>query len=289
MSLKGRMLNKGAEFRDVINSATSQMFFGNRPGIIGTEKIVGYVCNIHDPNDDSDNLRGTVDVQEYNCESDDVNGQPVGFHEGVLLSAIQDNKGGLYIVPQLYSDVVIVQDTATQAEYIIAMSHVKAIQLDSHETIHFGVTEYEDFVETDDGLEKDYDELEATGKKSSTDYTAESIRDEVSVDGEGLVEEKTAEKKTISVGDTKIIIEGSTVTIETSDTVTIKADSADIQVSDASVKGDSVTVDGNSVEITGGKLTVKGTSNTDGMGPFNVIKACPFSGAPHGGSVVSGT
>lgn len=289
MSLKGKMLGKGEAFREAINAAASQMFCGNRPGIFGTEKIIGYVCNIHDPNDENDELRGTVDVQEYNCDAGDVNGQPTGYHEGVFLSAVQDNKTGFYVVPQLYSDVVIVQDTSSQTEYVIMMSHVKAVRLNSHDTLHLGVTQYENFVETDDGLEKDYDELEETGKKSSTDYTAESIRDEVSIDGKGLVEEKTAEKKTVVVGDTKITIDGSTVIIETGDTVTIKADKADIQVSDASVKGESVTVDGNNVKITGGKLTVNGTSNVDGMGPFNAIKACPFSGAPHGGSIVSGT
>lgn len=50
-----------------------------------------------------------------------------------------------------------------------------------------------------------------------------------------------------------------------------------------------LTVSGNNVTITGGNLKVKGTSNTDMSGPFNCIPTCPFSGAPHSGSSVSGT
>lgn len=285
MSTRGRANEIRKAYKDFIQRTALRGQLDHEGNLNGTRKITGYVAKIHEDGE----LAGTIDVQEFNYDSGDQEFDGAGYHEGVNLCATKTNEGGVLIVPLLFSEVVITQNPSDQEEYVIAWSHAKAVQLDSHETLHFGVTEYEDFVETDDGLEKDYNELEETGKKSSTDYTAESIRDEVSVDGEGLVEEKTAEKKTIEVGDTKITIEGDTVTIETSDTVTIKADKADIQVSDASVKGDSVTVDGNSVEITGGKLTVKGTSNTDGMGPFNVIKACPFSGAPHGGSVVTGT
>jgi phage baseplate assembly protein gpV len=154
-------------------------------------------------------------------------------------------------------------------------------------------------------LEKDYNELEETGKKTSTDYTAESIKDEVTVDGEGLVQEKTAEKKTIQVGDTKITIDGSQVTIETSGnvtfkvggstikeedgTVTVETDTVNIKSSTANIEGDTVKVKGSNVEITGGNLKVKGASATDLNGPFNAIKVCPFSGAPHCGSQVSGT
>lgn len=285
MSTRGKANEIRKAYRDFIQQTALRGQLDPEGNLNGTRKIIGYVAKIHEDGE----LAGTIDVQEFNYDSGDQEFDGAGYHEGVKLCATKTNEGGVLIVPLLFSEVVITQNPSDQEEYVIAWSHAKAVQLDSHETLHFGVTEYEDFVETDDGLEKDYNELEETGKKSSTDYTAESIRDEVSVDGEGFVEEKTAEKKTIEVGDTKITIEGDTVTIETSDTVTIKADKADIQVSDASVKGDSVTVDGNSVEITGGKLTVKGTSNTDGMGPFNVIKACPFSGAPHGGSVVTGT
>lgn len=43
------------------------------------------------------------------------------------------------------------------------------------------------------------------------------------------------------------------------------------------------------VKITGGKLETKGMAGTDMNGPFNCIPTCPFTGAPHSGSIVSGT
>lgn len=48
------------------------------------------------------------------------------------------------------------------------------------------------------------------------------------------------------------------------------------------------TVKGKNVTITGGKATMKGMVAA-GTGPFCAIPTCPFSGAPHGGSEVSGT
>lgn len=66
--------------------------------------------------------------------------------------------------------------------------------------------------------------------------------------------------------------------------------------SEISVSGNSnINVSGSTklncpdVTITGGKLTMKGKSNTDLLGPFNAIPTCPFSGAPHCGSVVNNT
>lgn len=49
------------------------------------------------------------------------------------------------------------------------------------------------------------------------------------------------------------------------------------------------TIKAPSVKITGGKLETTGKSNTDMSGPFNCIPTCPFTGAPHSGSIVSGT
>lgn len=51
----------------------------------------------------------------------------------------------------------------------------------------------------------------------------------------------------------------------------------------------SATIKAPSVKITGGKLETKGTAGTDMNGPFNCIPTCPFTGAPHSGSIVSGT
>ena len=301
MTVRGKANEIRRAYRDFIQQTALRGQIDNEGNLVGTRKITGYVAKIHEDGD----LKGTIDVQEFNYDSGDQEFDGAGYHEGVRLCATKTNEGGVLIVPLLFSEVVITQNPSDQEEYVICWSHAKAVQLKSHETIHFGVTEYKDFVETDDGLEKDFDELEETGKKSATDYTAESIKDEVSVDGEGLVQEKTAEKKTIAVGDTMIIIDGSQVTIETSGNVTfkvggstidekdgvveIKTDKANIKTSTANIEGDKVTVKGSKVKITGGNLETTGASNTDLSGPFNAIKACPFSGAPHCGSKVSGT
>lgn len=303
MSTRGKANEIRQAYKDFIQRTALRGQLDNEGNLIGTRKITGYVAKIHE--DDDDELKGTIDVQEFNYDSGDQEFDGAGYHEGVKLCATMTNAGGVLIVPLLFSEVVITQNPSDQEEYVIAWSHAKAVQLDSHETIHFGVTEYEDFVETDDGLEKDYNELEETGKKSSTDYTAESIKDAVTVDGEGLLQEKTAKKKVITVGDTTVTIDGSQVVIETSGNVTFKVgnstieekdgtvdimtDTANIKTSTANIEGDAITVKGSNVEITGGNLKTKGASNVDMNGPFNAIKVCPFSGAPHCGSMVSGT
>ena len=90
----------------------------------------------------------------------------------------------------------------------------------------------------------------------------------------------------------------SNITITGSSSLKIDTDSK-IEISgnsEISVSGNSnINVSGSTklncpdVTITGGKLTMKGQSNTDLLGPFNAIPTCPFSGAPHCGSIVSGT
>ena len=210
----------------------------------------------------------------------------------------------MYIIPQIYSDVIIVQNPTDSKEYVLMYSHVQYIQLRSHEKIQLSVIETEDFVETDDGIEKDYDELEPTSKKSITEYDATIIKSEVSIDGEGFTEETDAKKRVIKVGDTQITIDGTSVTITTSSAVSVKTDSTvSVETTDAKVKATNVNVEatnvkvdasdvnvnGGKITLTGGVLNTKGVSNIDMAGPYNAIKACPFSGAPHCGSIVSGT
>ena len=304
MSLKGRLLGKGSDFKRAINASARKGLLDQRGAAYGTSKILGYVCAIHDMDDEDDELKGTVDVQEYNCEDEDTE---IGFHGGVLLTAIQNNKSGCFIIPQLFSDVVISQDPSTLEEYVIMYSHVSIVENNVHEKISNTVTEYEDFVEYDDmGVEKDYDELEETGNKSTVTQTAKGFTESiVDPDGNELKTERTSQKKTITVGDTKIFIDGENVTIETSGnvkftvgsseidvkdgTIDVKTDTANVKASTINAEGDSITVKGSQVEITGGNLSTKGASSTDLNGPFNAIKVCPFSGAPHCGSKVSGT
>lgn len=273
MSLTGEINKVSGTIRKSIESIAKQGLTGADGFPKGTRKISGYVCAIHEDG----KLAGTVDVQEFDYEPDEYSDPGVGHHEGVLLSAIQNNEKGMYIVPMLFSEVIIVQNPADGHEYVLMYSHAQKMKLvtDSLEgkndgEIEIGVTEVEDFVETDAGLDKDFNELEPTKHKTRTKYTHKTITDRIVSpdDEEGYFEEKTVEGKTITVGNTKITIDGDNIHIETSSNITVK---------------------GKNVTITGGKLNTKGISSTDLQGPFNAIKVCPFSGAPHCGSSVSGT
>lgn len=157
-----------------------------------TGKTVGYVVKLH--TDENDELYGTVDVQEYvSTEADGqglADGQPVGLHEGVYLSAIQNNENGMVVIPYLYSDVVITTDPDTLREYVIQYSHADSIQLDSHAKTIIGVTETKEWEESEDS--PDVDELEKTGLYAHTTYTPQSALTEVAK-GEGDDEKSTLE------------------------------------------------------------------------------------------------
>ena len=280
MSITGNAHKYSGDIKSAINAIAKNGITDPNGAIRGTQKIIGYVCAIHEDGE----LAGTIDVQEYNFEPDEYINKGTRHHKGVLLSAIQENEDGVWIVPMMFSDVMIVQNPTDGHEYVIMYSHAKKIQWKAHEDIEIGVTEVEGFVETDDGLDKDYNELEPTGNKTSTHYNSTSIIDKVTSkdDEQGFTEEKTATQKTITVGDTKIVIDGQNVTIETSGKVSIKSN-------DVKIESSNVEIESSNVEITGGTLKTKGQSSTDLQGPFNAIKVCPFSGAPHCGSTVSGT
>lgn len=281
MSLRGQINKVSGEIKRSVNQMVAGNMTDLHGAIRGTKKIFGYVCEIHEEGD----LAGTVDVQEFGYEPDEYTYKGAGLHKGVLLSAIQNNQEGVRIVPMLFSEVVLIESPTDRKEYVLMYSHASQIRHTAHSiegkddgSIELGVTEVEDFVETDDGLEKDYNELEPTKNKTNTLYTATSITDQVISpdDEEGFRQEVKADSKTITVGDTKITIDGQNVTITTSGKVQFDVNG------DCEIKGKTVT-------ITGGTLKTKGTSSTDMQGPFNSIMACPFSGAPHCGSTVSGT
>lgn len=147
--------------------------------IKNTSRISGYVTKIH--TDENDELYGTVDVQEYNDslannQAKDE-GLPVGLHEGVLLSAIQNNDNGLITIPYLNSDVVIATDPDTLKEYVVAYSHADTVQIDTHTKTIIGVTETKEFEESEDS--PDVDQLEKTGLHAHTEYTKEHAKTEV--------------------------------------------------------------------------------------------------------------
>lgn len=148
--------------------------------IKNTSRISGYVTKIH--TDETDELYGTVDVQEYNDslannQAKDE-GLPVGLHEGVFLSAIQNNDNGLITIPYLNSDVVIATDPDTLKEYVVAYSHADTVQIDTHTKTIIGVTETKEFEESEDS--PDVDQLEKTGLHAHTEYTKEHAKTEVS-------------------------------------------------------------------------------------------------------------
>lgn len=319
MSVLGESHKHSGAIREAISRIASAGVTGRDGMPVGTKKIMGYVCAIHEEGD----LAGTIDVQEFNYEPDEYNKEGVGHHEGVLLSAIQNNSDGYLIVPQLFSDVVIVRNPYDGQEYVLMYSHAKKIQLTTQSLkseddgeVRIGVTEVEDFVEdADGGQEKDFNELESTKNKTETIYTSKSISSKVVSpdDDKGFSEETTATEKKLLVGDTILKIDGSTITIESSSMfsfkinnteitqedgkVTVKVGSTTITEEDGkvnidtqncSIKGNNVEVNGTQVKITGGTLITNGTT-TPGQGPYNTIMACPFSGAPHCGSMVTGT
>lgn len=165
MSLKGEINKYLGDVRRSVGQMARQGMTGPDGAVRGTKKILGYVCAIHEEGD----LAGTIDVQEFNYEPDEYPIMGTGHHEGVLLSAIQDNSQGVLIVPVLYSEVVITQNPTDGREYVLMYSHAKRIQFlaqsiegEDDGEIEIGVTETEKPVETDDGLDKDYYELEPT-------------------------------------------------------------------------------------------------------------------------------
>ena len=130
---------------DIAKNVRNMAFRGlmdQNGSIFGTSKILGYVCAIHGDDDENVSLRGTIDVQEYNYDENEGE-VGAGFHEGVLISAIQNNKDGYRIIPQLYSDVIIVQEPSSLEEYVLMYSHVKIVQIQSCEEINIGVMERE--------------------------------------------------------------------------------------------------------------------------------------------------
>ena len=258
-------------------------YIDSEGGMYGTRKIVGYVCKVHPLDDDSDELKGTVDVQEFGYEPGEDKYEGAGYHEGVKVSAIQPNKNGAYLMPSMYSDVVIAQDPISFEEYILMYSHVDIIQMQSHTKVRVGVVETETFKESeDDDDSPDVDDLKETGNAAHTEYSKGNIIHTVKTkDGEVIVSQ-AADKFTITA-------KNSVVTISTDGKVSISAKDVEITGS-SSLKTSSpqTTLDGNSVEVTGSSFVRKGKANLDGNGGFCGIPVCPFTGAIHTGSTITG-
>lgn len=259
MSLRGKINAVNKDFCSAMRSVAQNGLVDPQGGTYGTRKISGYVCNIHPIDDENDELRGTVDVQEFDYMPGEDSIEGAGLHKGVLCSAIQSNKSGMYIMPSLYSDVIIVQDPVNLEEYVMMCSHVDTIQLQSKVGLKVGVVETEPFKE-DDEDSPDMDDLKETGNSAYSEYSKNKIIHTV----------KTPN------GDVSVS--------QSPDGVSVSAKDSVIKIS----ADGSVTVSAKKVEFKGGTLIRKGKANLDGQGGFCGIPVCPFTGAVHTGSEITG-
>lgn len=281
MSLQGNMNKVVPEFLRAMRNNALKGRVDNLGRAYGTKKVSGYVCRQHGFDDEDESLRGTVDVQEFGYDPDDEDDyiSGAGYHVGVFCSAINENKDGVWLMPSMYSEVVIVQDPATMMEYVLMCSHVDEAQLKVHKSIRLGVTETEEFKEGEDG--EDFNELPETGNATSTDYDKDQILDTVKTKGGEVTVRKTVEGVEISAKD-------SVVTVRSDGSVDIKCKRVTVSADDSiDVKSDAIGVTGQTTEIKEGSLVRKGTCAPDGEGGFCGIPVCPFTGAVHVGSTIT--
>lgn len=142
-------------------------------------QYAGCVVAIHGEDEQDETLRGTVDVREY--ANPQVDGSEL-VHKGVYLTAIQNNRNGLVIIPKLWSDVIVTINPIENIEYVAMFSHADIVRIDSHEQVTIGVREREEFNINDDES-GDIDDLKETGIHAVTTYVKDSATTEVQGDG----------------------------------------------------------------------------------------------------------
>ena len=255
---EGDFLAESRKLAEGIQNIAGKKLLDKHGNPLYSGRTVGYVCNVYP---EGDEWEGTIDVQEFNKNYDDEKAD-VGLHEHVRISAIQNNKSGVLLVPQLYSEVVIVQDPASQEEYVISFSHVDVIQMNSHQKASIGVTETEEFVEDQDD-DKDFDNLEKTGSSAHTYYDKDSITDIVTEhdkegddetkNQDGTVSRKVTKDKIVEqIGEkTTLTTENAKRTLQIGDNLTIVMDGSG--KIDINANGTTVTIDskGQSTKIGG--------------------------------------
>ena len=227
MSLIGKINQNSPALSRAIKQVAKSGAVNKRGAVVGTQKIQGYVCYVHD--DKSDELFGTVDVQEYDEDYDDAeNG--AGFHEGVLVSPISKGSDGYLIMPEMYSDVIIVQDPVTHEEYVITCSHANKIKLKSQGNVEIGVVELGEYID-----EESLDDVQKTGKSALTTYQKDCIESNVTDGSSSGV-----------VRLTKELIESKVGNDSSSNSMTLNGDSFEVNVGE-----NSISVSGNSIELGG--------------------------------------
>lgn len=217
-----------------------------------TGRITGYVSKIH--YDEDDELFGTIDVKEYPTTAyQSTEDMPIGLHEGVLLSSMQNNSNGMVIIPKLFSEVTIVADPVTHTEYVSMFSHVDLIQLDSHDTITVGVREREEFDE-DDVNSPDIHELKETGVFSKTTYVKDSITNEVDDGNEYATVTINSNNIQSSVG------AGASCSVMDYDRINLQHGNSELEIND----NESTLVSGGSkVKVEDGTVYLGSDSGTD--------------------------
>lgn len=219
----------------------------------GTGKVTGYVAKIHKDGE----LAGTVDVQEYTqLAMDEAGEMKMGYHEGVLISALQDNSQGMVIIPKMYSEVVVSKDADTGVEYVSMFSHVDVIQLDSHESVVIAVREREEY-QADDEEGHDVEELEPTGVYAKTSYTKDTISTQVV--GEADNDEKTTQQL-INGGSAVLNAAGKTIVTSDAQGHHVTHDKTKLELGDSEA---TLQQDSSKVKVTNGTVYVGSDSGTD--------------------------
>lgn len=258
---EGDILGESNRFAEAIQSIARKGLVDRNGRPLYTGKVPGYVCNVYP---EGDEWEGTVDVQEFGKYDNfsDGGSVAVGLHEHVRISAIQNNKSGFLIVPQMYSEVVIVQDPVSQEEYVIQFSHVDVIQLQSHNSVSVGVTETKEFEEDKDD-DKDFDNLEQTGSSAHTFYDKDKIVELVTEhdkEGEdpGKAQDGTVSRTVTKDGITEQVGEKTVISTESAKKTLQIGDNLKITLDgsgkiDIDANGTTVTIDnkGQSVKVGG--------------------------------------
>lgn len=246
--------------REAIRAIALKGVVNRKTGTVrGTARITGFVAKVH--TDESDELFGTIDVQEYPdwsvAESEDAK---IGYHEGVLLTAIQKNDQGYIIIPKLHSDVLVSKDPETGNEYVTMFSHVDLIQLDSHEKVFVGVREREMYNPYDENS-PDVHELALTGVSATTEYTKDAVKTKA------VTDPASAHTATQVIG--KDLVEGLEIKHDVSgkSSSVIKEDSVVLEHGKAKVELDDshavMEMGKSSVTAEDGTVYVGSKSNTD--------------------------
>lgn len=246
--------------REAIRAIALKGVVNRQTGTVrGTSKVTGFVAKVH--TDENDELFGTIDVQEYPdwsvAESEDAK---IGYHEGVLLTAIQKDDQGYIIIPKLHSDVLVSKDPETGNEYVTMFSHVDLIQLDSHEKIFIGVREREEY-KPDDENAPDIHELELTGIESTTEYTKDLAKTVVKTDAnaEHVVTQVLGNDPDNGL-EIKHDVSGKSTATMTEDDIVLEHDKANMTLDNSQAK---LEMGKSSVTVEDGTTYVGSTSGTD--------------------------